>query len=1120
MNFYDYQKSIEEHFKNNGYKLDPLPKVECITDDNNLLDPFIDTGNFNATENKITLYVGNRQLKDILRTLCHEYAHVHQFHTDPEKFKKADTDLDNQITKELESEAYSIGNLMLRTWTDENNPMIQHLNESAYKPFKNTTVVICAAMRPPHKGHLEMIEEYAKQADKVVVILSNPKSDAGQRKTIDGKTITAETSKKILELYLKKYSLEDKVEIIISSEPSPVKSAASYINAELTNTNVILGMSKKDDPYSRYSGIKEYFKDRDDIYIFEPDSTAVKTKSNISATEIRDHINDYDYIKDMFPDKLTDDEKQNLINLIKGNSGDQIEESDSTKILSEGKHWPEDYVKTAKNTILNSDLGKASWYSEKAIESDLDHFVASFKQLAHKNSNLGYFAVIVRWFIEYSTDQDKKDEFIDDKLDECTKTLLYLTKNPAEEAKLKDQIKSKWSFKDFEDYQQNVKDKIDADEKEKLKNFKGEDKGYELIQIQSFEQLEDLVGGDWTGGTDPDKYHLCYANSENFYYDYWHGGINAFFLLLKDGWKDIKAEDFTGTETAYDDYGTSVICIIVNIVTLKLQYANLRWNHAKEPERKGTDVDHAFLNWGELAETIGRDVSGEIKDLLEEKRYKIEIEKKQVIKNFEKRLKEINVIDCNLVTGGEADRDSSYLKTLKTIVIPGNVKRIEEWGFAELRGAELESLVLQDGVEEISNEAFANISIEKLVIPASVKRIESKLFGSDENTIESIEIDEKNPYYYSKSNGVECNVIVSKNDDVLIFGCCNSKIPDGVKKISNNAFKYVTMDEIVVPDSVTYIGNYAFSDSTIGKIKLPKNAEYGLFAFANSTLEIPTIYRKNKLVIVGSKEKADKYFEVRPGTKEICDYAFSDFSCQLEEIELPPTLETIGKQAFFSCWFLRSIDLPKRLKTIGERAFSACSSLKSIEIPNGVKSIGPYAFCGCDRLERAVIPDSIENFGDRIFYDCTELKEIVCSQNMERFLRSSAVNLGANKDKIDFIHLLEESRIDETTDYFKEVLDSPTTIDGQKDEKPEIGKMYYSEKYNFGWKISADEIKHKKVEQIHVFEPYVLGGTEDKRYGWREFIISQDHTKMKEVSSKYFWTKEQANSAFMKFLKG
>jgi len=91
---------------------------------------------------------------------------------------------------------------------------------------------------------------------------------------------------------------------------------------------------------------------------------------------------------------------------------------DEEEVVTEGKHWPEDYVKTAYNLIKQSKLGRASWYSDSYIKKDLDTFVEEFKNLAHKNSNLGYFMAIMRWFIEYSGDsKEKYQAFIERELD-------------------------------------------------------------------------------------------------------------------------------------------------------------------------------------------------------------------------------------------------------------------------------------------------------------------------------------------------------------------------------------------------------------------------------------------------------------------------------------------------------------------------------------------------------------------------------------------------------------------------------------------------------------------------------------------------------------------------------
>jgi len=54
----------------------------------------------------------------------------------------------------------------------------------------------------------------------------------------------------------------------------------------------------------------------------------------------------------------------------------------------------------------------------------------AFAPLAHKNSNLGYFMAIIRWFIEYvGNDQKKYQEFIEQKVGEIISVLMKVSAN-------------------------------------------------------------------------------------------------------------------------------------------------------------------------------------------------------------------------------------------------------------------------------------------------------------------------------------------------------------------------------------------------------------------------------------------------------------------------------------------------------------------------------------------------------------------------------------------------------------------------------------------------------------------------------------------------------------------
>ena len=91
--------------------------------------------------------------------------------------------------------------------------------------------------------------------------------------------------------------------------------------------------------------------------------------------------------------------------------------------------------------------------------------------------------------------------------------------------------------------------------------------------------------------------------------------------------------------------------------------------------------------------------------------------------------------------------------------------------------------------------------------------------------------------------------------------------------------------------------------------------------------------------------------------KHIENYAFA-FNNNLEEIILPPNLETIGSIAFLASG-LKKIVIPKSVKAIGDAAFMDCKNLSEVVI-EGKPTINLNAFAG-DHIQRiySVHDDSV-----------------------------------------------------------------------------------------------------------------------------------------------------------------
>ncbi|MCD8297133.1 MAG: leucine-rich repeat domain-containing protein [Prevotella sp.] len=116
------------------------------------------------------------------------------------------------------------------------------------------------------------------------------------------------------------------------------------------------------------------------------------------------------------------------------------------------------------------------------------------------------------------------------------------------------------------------------------------------------------------------------------------------------------------------------------------------------------------------------------------------------------------------------------------------------------------------------------------------------------------------------------------------------------------------------------------------------------------------------------------------GLTTIGEYAFSN-CCELYSVDMPDSVTAIGGWAFRDCLALKSIRLPKGLKEIGFKLFVGCENLISVEIPENVISIDRYAFSCCRRLNSIKLPDSVAAIGDGAFECCDSLSsiELPCS---------------------------------------------------------------------------------------------------------------------------------------------
>jgi cytidyltransferase-like protein len=170
-------------------------------------------------------------------------------------------------------------------------PINQLLNFTDRKVNVNKTnsladiAIFPGSFKPPHAGHLNAIKELTSLANKVIVVVSDPKRDINKRFISEGDEIMTEipasVSKQIFDEYLKSSNLDSRVEVVISN--NPIKETKKIITSDPTNSKMFVVSSGPDDKQKNaivylsrtFKNVKPHF---------------LKCKKSMNATNFRNDL--------------------------------------------------------------------------------------------------------------------------------------------------------------------------------------------------------------------------------------------------------------------------------------------------------------------------------------------------------------------------------------------------------------------------------------------------------------------------------------------------------------------------------------------------------------------------------------------------------------------------------------------------------------------------------------------------------------------------------------------------------------------------------------------------------------------------------------------------------------
>mgnify|MGYP004638186959 CR=1 FL=1 len=214
-------------------------------------------------------------------------------------------------------------------------------------------------------------------------------------------------------------------------------------------------------------------------------------------------------------------------------------------------------------------------------------------------------------------------------------------------------------------------------------------------------------------------------------------------------------------------------------------------------------------------------------------------------------------------------------------------------------------------------------------------------------------------------------------------------IPEGVTTINKYAFAYLTeLTEIVLPSTLTKIGVGAFEGCN--KLKTISFPNGNNLQFINKDAfkmaEAGTVYNfsyddeDGEIVTLGQSELTQ--FPFGEKLVAIGNYAFEN--CELDNVRLPETCQSIGIGAFRNCKNLSTIKfLSVKPVKAGAHAFEGCESLTYLEL--NAQVISANACSDMTSLETVYIGANVEVINKLAFAGCTSLTNFEIDKNNKVF---------------------------------------------------------------------------------------------------------------------------------------
>lgn len=294
------------------------------------------------------------------------------------------------------------------------------------------------------------------------------------------------------------------------------------------------------------------------------------------------------------------------------------------------------------------------------------------------------------------------------------------------------------------------------------------------------------------------------------------------------------------------------------------------------------------------------------------------------------------------------------------------------------------SLVLPEGLDSIGRAAFRQCyRIQKIELPSTLTKIGEEAFRNC-NNVGNVTSRIQTPFEISES--VFCLGSSSTYDE--------TQQKDVYTYIPSNANLYVPEGTKAKYEAIK--GWKMFANIYEGELYevVIDSLKYAYLPGSGTAMVVSGDYEKLRNVTIPASIAVDGSAYL---VKEIGAGAFLGRS-NIESFTINANIETIGNQAFSSCYNATFSELPTSLKSIGESAFYNCGRIVNLEIPEGVTTIGREAFADCNSMQKLILPSSLTDIGEWAFRWCNNLTTVTSRIRTPFAISQSVFSNGANSE--------------------------------------------------------------------------------------------------------------------------